>query len=68
MGKLSTGNQQIVEIVRAVSLNAKIIIFDEPTSSLSESEVEMLFTIIEKLREKGVIYITHKLGEVFRIC
>jgi len=70
VGKLSTGNQQIVEIVRAVSLNAKIIIFDEPTSSLSESEVEMLFTIIEKLREKGVsvIYITHKLGEVFRIC
>lgn len=70
VGKLTVGNQQIIEIIHAVSLNAKIMIFDEPTSSLSESEVEILFEIIEKLRKSGVgiIYITHKLGEIFRIC
>ena len=70
VGKLTVGNQQIVEIIHAVALNAKIMIFDEPTSSLSESEVEILFEIIEKLRKNGVgvFYITHKLGEIFRIC
>ena len=70
VGKLTVGNQQIVEIIHAVALNAKIMIFDEPTSSLSESEVEILFEIIEKLRKDGVgvFYITHKLGEIFRIC
>ncbi len=70
VGKLTVGNQQIVEIIHAVALNAKIMIFDEPTSSLSESEVEILFEIIEKLRKNGVgvIYITHKLSEIFRIC
>ena len=68
--KLSVGNKQMVEIIRAVSLNAKIIIFDEPTSSLSEKEVEMLFRIIRKLKETGVsvLYISHKLNEVFSIC
>lgn len=70
VGKLTVGNQQIVEIIHAVALNAKIMIFDEPTSSLSEGEVEILFEIIEKLRQNGVgvIYITHKLSEIFRIC
>ena len=59
-----------MEIIHAVALNAKIMIFDEPTSSLSEGEIELLFTIIEQLRKNGVsiIYITHKLGEIFRIC
>ncbi len=70
VGKLTVGNQQIVEIIHAVALDAKIMIFDEPTSSLSESEVEILFQIIEKLKKNGVgvFYITHKLGEIFRIC
>ena len=70
VGKLTVGNQQIVEIIHAVALNAKIMIFDEPTSSLSEGEIELLFTIINQLRSNGVsiIYITHKLGEIFRIC
>jgi len=67
---LSIGQMQSVEIAKAVSHDAKVIIFDEPTSSLSDSEVEALFRIMEMLRQKGVamIYISHKMEEIKRIA
>ncbi|MCR5671551.1 MAG: sugar ABC transporter ATP-binding protein [Butyrivibrio sp.] len=67
---LSIGQMQSVEIAKAVSHNAKVIIFDEPTSSLSDSEVETLFKIMETLRDRGVamIYISHKMDEIKRIA
>jgi ABC-type sugar transport system ATPase subunit len=67
--ELSIAQQQIVEIFKAVSINAKVVIMDEPTSSLTETETEMLFRIINALKEKGisVIFITHRLDEVFAI-
>ena len=70
VGDLSIGSQQMIEIVRAISQKAKLIIFDEPTSSLSEGEVEMLFKIINELKSRGIsiIYITHKMSEIFQIC
>ena len=70
VGELSTAEKQLVEIAKALSFNAKIIVMDEPTSSLTRKEVEMFFPIIEKLRADGitVIYISHKLDEVFRVC
>lgn len=66
---LSTAMQQIVEILRAVNRNAKVVIMDEPTSSLSASEVETLFALIETLRQRNivVIYISHRMDEIFRI-
>lgn len=67
---LSLAQQQIIEIVKAVSINAKVVIMDEPTSSLSHSETEILFRIIRMLKEKGtaVIFITHRLDEIYTIC
>lgn len=67
---LSTAECQMVEIARAVSFRASIIIMDEPTSSISPREVDILFKLIEDLKAKGTafIYITHKLDEVFRIA
>ncbi len=67
---LSIGQMQSVEIAKAVSHDAKVIIFDEPTSSLSDKEVEALFNIMEGLRKKGVamIYISHKMDEIKRIA
>jgi D-xylose transport system ATP-binding protein len=67
---LGTGQQQLVEIAKAVSKNAKLLILDEPTASLSEGEVETLMEILGKLKAKGVtcIYISHKLDEVFRLA
>ena len=69
IGKLSVSQRQMVEIAKAVSYNAKIVVLDEPTSSLTENEVEHLFTIIEKLTAQGVgiIYISHKMDEILRI-
>ncbi|PKO00082.1 MAG: D-xylose ABC transporter ATP-binding protein [Chloroflexi bacterium HGW-Chloroflexi-4] len=66
---LSIADQQIVEIAKAVSKNVKILIMDEPSAPLSVSEVEMMFNIINQLKQKGVtiIYISHRLEEVFRI-
>jgi ribose transport system ATP-binding protein len=66
---LSIADQQIVEIAKAVSKNVKILIMDEPSAPLSVSEVEMMFKIINQLKQKGVtvIYISHRLEEVFRI-
>jgi ABC-type sugar transport system ATPase subunit len=66
---LSTGQKQMVEIVKAMSIGSRIIIMDEPTSSLTEHEVTILFKLIDRLRKEGVaiIYISHKLDEVFTI-
>lgn len=70
VGKLSVSQMQMIEIAKAFSYNAKIVIMDEPTSSLSEKEVNHLFSIIEKLKERGcgIIYISHKMDEIFKIC
>ena len=69
LGDLSVSQMQSVEIAKAVSVNAKIVIMDEPTSSLTENEVEGLFEIIDALKKKGVaiIYISHKMEEILRI-
>lgn len=67
---LGTGQQQLVEIAKALSKNAQLLILDEPTASLSEGEVEILMEILRKLKARGVtcIYISHKLDEVFRLA
>ena len=67
---LTMAQKQMVEIIKAVSINAKIIIMDEPTSSLSGKETESLFKIIRKLKSRGVaiVFITHRLDEIFEIC
>ncbi|MDK2981402.1 MAG: ribose transport system ATP-binding protein [Chloroflexota bacterium] len=67
---LGVASQQMVEIAKALSLNAKLLIMDEPTSALSKNEVDQLFSVIRSLKEKGVsiIYISHHLDEVFEIC
>ena len=69
LSELSIGQMQSIEIAKAVSHEAKVIIFDEPTSSLSEKEVEVLFRIMNDLRDKGVamIYISHKMDEIKKI-
>ena len=69
IGDLSVSQRQMVEIAKAVSYNAKIVVLDEPTSSLTENEVEHLFKIIEQLTSRGVgiIYISHKMDEILRI-
>ena len=66
---LGIGQQQLVEIAKALSHDARILVLDEPTAALTDSEVETLFGILNKLRARGVgmIYISHKLNEVFRI-
>ena len=67
VGTLNVGNRQRVEIAKALSLNAKLLIMDEPTAALTETDVEQLFRITRMLRSRGVgiIYISHKLSEVF---
>lgn len=70
VGRLSLGQQQMVEIAKSFSLDAKILILDEPTSSLSEKEVNILFRTVDDLRKQGmgIIFITHKMAEVFQLC
>jgi methyl-galactoside transport system ATP-binding protein len=70
MRSMSVSQRQMVEIAKAVSYNAKIIVLDEPTSSLSEREVKKLFSIVSDLRSQGIsfVYISHKMDEVFQIC
>ncbi len=70
LGSLSMGQMQSVEIAKAVSQEARVVILDEPTSSLSDNEVETLFRIMNDLRDKGVamIYISHKMDEIKRIA
>lgn len=67
---LSVGKQQMVEICRALSQNAKFLIMDEPTASLASKETEILLKILRSLKEKGVsiLFVSHKLEEVYRIC
>lgn len=69
MSAMPVSQRQMVEIAKAVSYNSKVIVFDEPTSSLTETEVEHLFRIINMLRDKGcgIIYISHKMDEILRI-
>lgn len=69
IGKYSVAERQLIEIAKAVSYDAKILVLDEPTSSLTESEVDKLFEIINKLRDQGVgiIYISHKMEEILSI-
>ena len=69
MSTMPVSQRQMVEIAKAVSFNSKIIVFDEPTSSLTEEEVEHLFKIINMLRDQGcgIIYISHKMAEILRI-
>ena len=70
MRTMSVSQRQMVEIAKAVSYDAKIIVLDEPTSSLTEREVSKLFSIVNDLRAKGVsfVYISHKMDEIFQIC
>ncbi|WP_286917280.1 MULTISPECIES: L-arabinose ABC transporter ATP-binding protein AraG [Pseudomonas] len=70
LGSLSLGQRQLVEIAKAMSRNAHVIAFDEPTSSLSAREIDRLMAIIAKLRDEGrvVLYVSHRMEEIFRIC
>ena len=70
MGELSVGQQQMVEICKALMADAKVLIMDEPTAALTESETEGLFRVINALREKGVsiVYISHRMEEIFALC
>ena len=70
VGELSISNQQVVEIAKALTLDCRILILDEPTAVLTESETEALFRIMKKLRDQGIsiIYISHRMAEVFGQC
>jgi len=70
LGLLTIANQQLVQIAEAVGRKAQILIFDEPTSSLSQSETENLFRLIDDLKSKSItcIYVSHRFGEIFRLC
>ncbi|MGI9860620.1 sugar ABC transporter ATP-binding protein [Moorella naiadis] len=70
VGKLTAAQQQMVEIAKALSMQAEIILMDEPTSSLSEREKEALFTLIRQLKDQGkaIIYISHRMEEIFEIA
>ena len=70
MKTMSVANRQMVEIAKAVSYDAKLIVLDEPTSSLTDKEVKKLFSIIRELKKEGVsfVYISHKMDEIFEIC
>lgn len=67
---LSTAQKQVVEICKALSTEAKVIVFDEPTASITDKETALLFKIIRQLRSEGVgiVYISHRLEEIFEIC
>lgn len=70
IGNLTVAQRQMIEIAKAVSYNSKVIVLDEPTSSLSSKEAEKLFSMIEKLKNMGcgIIYISHKMEEILKIC
>src|SRR5919197_5637725 len=70
VGALTTGQQQMLQIAIAVGRGARIIVFDEPTSSLSQHEAERLYDLIARLRANGVtsIYVSHRMEEIFRLC
>ena len=70
MGELSLGEQQMVEIAKALSFESKVIIMDEPTDALTDTETASLFNVINELRSEGygIVYISHRLKEIFEIC
>lgn len=70
MDELSIGQQQMIEIAKALMVDAKVIIMDEPTAALTQSETEVLFKVVKSLREKGVsiVYISHRMEEIFELC
>ena len=70
VGRLSIGEQQMVEIAKALSFSSNVIVMDEPTDALTEKETESLFRVIRQLRSegKGIVYISHRLQEIFQIC
>ena len=70
VGTLTIGQQQMLQIASAIGQGARLIVFDEPTSSLSQHEAERLYALIGRLRERGVtcIYVSHRLEEIFRLC
>ena len=70
MTELTVATMQMVEIAKAISYHSEIIIMDEPTSALTDKEVDHLFEIIEMLKSRGcaIVYISHKMDEIFRIC
>src|SRR5207245_5443230 len=70
ISRLSTGQEQLVQIAAALGTNARVIVMDEPTSSLSVRESEHLFELLAKLKQRGitVIYVSHRLEEIFRLC
>ena len=70
VGSLSIADKQLIAIARSILHNSRLIIMDEPTSSLTEKEVNHLFTIIRKLKERGcgIVYISHKMEEIFQLC
>ena len=70
LGELSLGEQQMVEIAKALSFKSKVIIMDEPTDALTDTETESLFKVINELRDEdcGIVYISHRLKEIFEIC
>ncbi|MEH7108565.1 sugar ABC transporter ATP-binding protein [Bacillus sp. JJ1764] len=69
-GSLSVGQQQMIEIARAVAANTEVLIMDEPTAALTEREIESLFKVIASLKKEGVgiVYISHRMEEIFQIC
>ncbi|MBK5201186.1 MAG: sugar ABC transporter ATP-binding protein [Spirochaetaceae bacterium] len=70
LGNLSIGQQQLVEIAKALLVNTKVIILDEPTSALTDKEVDKLFSVVRLLKSQGVsfIYISHRMEEIFELC
>lgn len=70
VAELSIGDQQMVEIAKVLSFESKVIIMDEPTDALTDTETESLFSVIRELREQGcgIVYISHRLKEIFEIC
>ncbi|RGY99449.1 sugar ABC transporter ATP-binding protein [Clostridium sp. AM58-1XD] len=70
MSELSVGQQQMIEICKALMVDAKVIIMDEPTAALTQSETKVLFEVIRSLRKKGVsiVYISHRMEEIFELC
>ena len=70
MDELSIGQQQMIEIAKALMIDAKVLIMDEPTAALTQSETEVLFKVVNSLRQKGVsiVYISHRMEEIFELC